>query len=101
MSAEWRFLLEQLTLDIHTGKQDRALKWIPLSFFIGKMQSAPKEYHDPGSQLCKIMQDRYGRCETDEEAGGPVTLGHVHSSSLMLRLASHHLAVFRSFLLVG
>jgi hypothetical protein len=24
------------------------------------------------------------------------TLGHVHSSSLMLRLASHHLAVFRS-----
>jgi len=30
---------------------------------------------------------------------GPQTLGHVHSSSLMLRLASHHPAVFRSFLL--
>jgi hypothetical protein len=27
---------------------------------------------------------------------GLITLGHVQSSSLMLRLASHHLAVFRS-----
>jgi len=27
-------------------------------------------------------------------AGEMQTLGHVHSSSLMLRLASHHLAIF-------
>jgi len=64
------------------------------------MQSAPKEYHDPGYQLCKIMQDRYGRCETGVEAGGLVTLGHVHSSAFRslaltaLRFASHHLPCF-------
>jgi len=38
---------------------------------------------------------------TSEVSVGIMTLGHAHSSSLMLRLASHHLAVFRSFLLVG
>ena len=81
VSAEGVFLPEQVTADIHTGKQGRALKWIPLSLFIGEMQATPKEYHDPGSQLCKIMQDRYGRCETDE---GGAWAGDARSCSLVL-----------------
>ena len=72
MRAERVFFPEQVTVDIYTGKQDRAFKGILQSFFIGEMQAAPKKYHDPGSQLCKIMQDRHGRCETGKVAGGPV-----------------------------
>jgi len=70
--AERVFFPEQVTVDIYTGKQDRAFKGIPLSFLISEMQAAPKEYHDPGSQLCKIMRGWYGRCETGKVAGGPV-----------------------------
>lgn len=75
VTAEWAFLPEQMAVDIFAGKQDRAFEGIPLSLLISEMQAAPKEYHDPGSQLCKIMRDRHGRCETGKGAAGPVTLG--------------------------
>ena len=71
MSAEGGFFPEQVTVDIYTGKQDRAFKGILQSFFIGEMQAAPKKYHDPGSQLCKIMRGWYGCCETGKVVGGP------------------------------
>jgi hypothetical protein len=47
MNAKRELFSKKVAINIFTGNQSGTCKWILASLFIGEMQTAPKEYHNP------------------------------------------------------